>query len=382
MRPSRTSAAIGITLLAAGSLEAASRPIARRWTELSLADIDVSPFHWREETCRVGSGWVALLGSETVKCLLSLSQRVDGGPELEFHVNWLESEPTESCRARIGAVCARRDRVVRTAFNIGFGSRREIEASNELFPPIHLQRILSDVERRIEPFAIPCTCAGEAVGKSAGERAPPEPAAGADDGAVLPPQAELPPAAGATVPYVLGQTGGDRGIHEDAFMAGAGGNNAPGSASSSSAATPHGAGGNPAPRAMRSGEGGLPAGVEVRSLRFYASGNVQVPRERRSYASTFDELVEYVNVELDLAYPERSERFPFAMEVAILQEGFEPVIFTQGGFSLEPGWRESSHNAGWGRDGGGVWSPGRYTIEVRVGGGVVARGEIEIAAVR
>lgn len=347
-------------------MSALADQVDRQWSEMSLKDIQVSPFEWESganaPVCKV-RGSPEQPGLQQCSFFLKLESE---GLAIEGNVSWFESEPATACEQTLSRHCGpgNEGRFVMTgggraamAFvvpwisggtGVGF-DRLESERGSML-------RILDDIVARIELYAIPCSCNGQPIGNHpAGTRTSrPTPTRSEESGSRLP--SVTPPS------HVTRPGGGLLGQGSEAPCI-------------EGVAAP----GCPASRAMRR-TGGFPPGVEVAALKFYASGKSYLDKDKRVYSARFGSDVQYVYVELNLRYPQRQERFDFDMEVDISKNGLPFVHFTQTGMSLEPGWTDSHHSGGWGNSSGNFWPPDWYYVEVSVGGEVVAKGQFEVVA--
>lgn len=330
---------------APGPAGAADR-VPRQWKTMSMLDVDVAPFYWSSSghgsTCQVqissfGLGWSS--------CEVTLYERTDGGRSLGVWIDWMEAEPGSNCESLLSKFCygVFSNRVVLVRMKPApFGhSEQERAETDSVFPPDERRRVFRKLAARIELYAVPCRCGGVRVGPALDEP-PPLPRSGGGEGEL--PRADIPPGRGVETPNVLGQ-------------------DEPGSKGRAYARP-----------------SGFPPGIEVTALKFFPSGKNQPPVEDRSYTSRFGNGIQYVGVELDLAYPERRERFDFDMEVAVFKDGDEYADYVVKDRWIEPGWTDSYHSGGYGNLQGDFWRPGSYRVEVSVRGEVVATGEFEVVA--
>jgi hypothetical protein len=353
---------LGTVFPGAASLNAFDR-IPREWTEMTMDDIDPSPFSWAPglgSVCKVRSyPWL------DENCSLDLrvpaSWHYTGYYEITLDIAWSIKELAFRCKKiceepdNEGEYFVRsKDRDIFTfAAPIGGTEDYRVKAwksRRKAFPAEQVKSIMRDVVMKLELYAAPCNCPGQPVrptGETTSRPRPTPPTSPVGDD--LPPESEVPPST-IRVPDLLGQGDGE-----------------PGTTSGGSLA-------------MRRASGGFPPGVKVTSLKFFESPAGSVNREARSYNSRFNDRTEYLNFELNLTYPARTERFPFELELVVLRDGQPHVKYTQGGYFLESGWTNSWHEIGWGRDGGGIWKPGSYRAELSVKGKVVATGTFQVVA--
>lgn len=121
--------------------------------------------------------------------------------------------------------------------------------------------------------------------------------------------------------------------------------------------------------------------VMADTLRFFESPKGNVPIEQRQYATRFVEgVTRYVQVEMTLSYdpPGREVRFPFGCVIA--REGAQVVTSLSLTATVQPTWRSSYHDAGFGEATPGAWDPGRYRVECRYNDRLLAREWFTIVA--
>ena len=350
--------ALGIVFPGAASLNAFDR-IPRKWTEMTMDDIDPFPFTWGRSICKYRGPNFGVYPPPYENCELSLrapSSRGLGYETLVIYIGWSLEEIPSHCKKICEGPDSQKgnlsvlgiDRLIKAGGLLDAGSRIPAGQIFKWFPPDQVKRILRDVVMKLELYAAPCNCRGQPV-RPTGETPPrPRPSdSGASGLSDSPPEAEVPPSTiGTLPPHLLGQ-----------------GEGRPGTTSSES-------------RAMRRTSGGFPPGVKVGPLRIYPSAKGPLAQDARSYGNRFDDRVEYLQFGVDLTYPARTEPFPFELELVVLKDGQPHVKYTRGGYSL--GWTKSWHEIGWGRASGGWWTPGSYRAELSVKGKVVATGTFQI----
>ena len=100
-------------------------------------------------------------------------------------------------------------------------------------------------------------------------------------------------------------------------------------------------------------------------------------RFRRDFSASSSR---YIYWHLELTYPERTTRTEFDIEtVWYQQDGSVKARYTNR-YRMEPGWRESYYQSGWGKDQPGSWLPGAYRVELRIDGKVIASGEFAVSS--
>ena len=377
MRPPRTTIVLRsivlLGLMLGGLTANASDPVPRYWTEMSFKDLDVSPFYWDSVIQSKPSNCKA---AETDHGLTScnLFLRAKSGGELSLALYWQEKEPSD-CTRKVANHCNSalenpKSFSVRSSSRVAWiksfsgclpevfesksdcQMRMDREWAEFLTHREELMFVLHDIVSRIEFYAIPCSCGGVPVGGGEKVSHPPPPSTRrADNNSVLTP-VELPP-----VRIISGDDPLGQGTHGGTRVAPLDGS----------------------ARAMRR-TGGFPAGVEVSSMRIFSSSKGLPPRDQRSYNTRFNDRIEYLNFELNLTYPQRSNSFPFDLVVIITRNGSHFTAFKQEGLLLETEWISSWHSAGLGQAGGGYWEPGSYSAEISVAGEIVASGSFEITA--
>jgi hypothetical protein len=115
-------------------------------------------------------------------------------------------------------------------------------------------------------------------------------------------------------------------------------------------------------------------------LRFFPSESEVPPKDRRTYPSQFSRArVWYINWELNLVFPAKSDRVSFTIhEVWTKPDG---SIDHESDFAayVERGWSNSHHSAGWGRVGGGGWPGlGTYRVDLFMENRKIASGNFEV----
>jgi hypothetical protein len=114
--------------------------------------------------------------------------------------------------------------------------------------------------------------------------------------------------------------------------------------------------------------------LTAKGLRFFEGPDETASIEQRKYTREFGtDVTRFIKVEIELGYdpPGRVVRFPFAC--VLEREGAQVLTTIALTATVQPGWSESYHVAGWGNRSAGSWEPGRYRAECRYGDRLVAR---------
>ena len=126
--------------------------------------------------------------------------------------------------------------------------------------------------------------------------------------------------------------------------------------------------------------GSVPSvGAKVVGLKFYENGSGYTAVKDRKYLTRFrSSETRYLNWEIELSYPLRTDADSFTMEA--VWYGPDGSVLTRQSFdaTLKAGWTGSLHTLGWGRNTTGAFKTGRYQIDVLVKEQVVARGVFEV----
>ena len=112
----------------------------------------------------------------------------------------------------------------------------------------------------------------------------------------------------------------------------------------------------------------LTQGLKVTQLGLFASGEEELPAEKRVYSDRFSgsELC-YLNWHLNLFHPGLKESRVFVLHADFMREG---TLFVSGfqKTRVEQSWPDSFHIYGWGQKTPGFWPKGRYTLVLSAGG--------------
>jgi hypothetical protein len=117
------------------------------------------------------------------------------------------------------------------------------------------------------------------------------------------------------------------------------------------------------------------------TLQFYESDENRLPKDKRSYATTFSaDAVRYINMEAKIPNSDPSRRIDFSVTCVYRSpDGTEFARFVLTS-AFEQGWKYAWYNKGWGskKAGTSYKQRGRYQVELFYQGASVATGEFEI----
>ncbi len=122
--------------------------------------------------------------------------------------------------------------------------------------------------------------------------------------------------------------------------------------------------------------------AQVTEVLFFESGAGMPPVEEREYATGFPRsTARYINYELNLEYPAPQRRIEFVIQAVWYDPDGE--IFAEGSMDgyIESDWTSSHHASGQGWEEPGKWPVGEHTVELSVGGVLLATGSFEITGV-
>jgi hypothetical protein len=112
-----------------------------------------------------------------------------------------------------------------------------------------------------------------------------------------------------------------------------------------------------------------PFNPQVRILRFYESGNEDLPLEQRVYAERFArETTRYINWELNLEHPAPGRRIDFKITAVYLRDtgagSWEEMWRGTMDASVEADWTGSFWYWSYGFDNPGNWATGLYRVDI------------------
>jgi len=122
--------------------------------------------------------------------------------------------------------------------------------------------------------------------------------------------------------------------------------------------------------------------AQVTEVLFFESGAGMPPVEEREYATRFPKsTARYINYELNLEYPPPERRNEFVIQA--VWYGPDGEVFAEDSMDgyIESDWTYSAHASGQGWEEPGKWPVGQHTVELSVGGVLLASGSFEIAGV-
>ncbi|GFK95946.1 hypothetical protein NNJEOMEG_03819 [Fundidesulfovibrio magnetotacticus] len=122
------------------------------------------------------------------------------------------------------------------------------------------------------------------------------------------------------------------------------------------------------------------AGGTVTGLKFYAAGPNGQEKSKREYKEVFNSSnTKYIYYDLGLAFPQPIAQYKTfdILAVCTKSNGREIYRFTQNS-KVEVGWKTSTHSMGWGRDPGGTWEYGTYTVKLYSEGKEIASGSFRV----
>lgn len=117
----------------------------------------------------------------------------------------------------------------------------------------------------------------------------------------------------------------------------------------------------------------------VSPVRFFESGYGSLPINERFYKTDFSTFeARYINWEINLKYPAPGRRLDFNVDAVWRRS--DGSIYTQETIKayIEPGWNNSWHGSGWGKQHPGTWPAGAYMVELYVEGKKIAKGSFRI----
>lgn len=360
----RFSAGSSCFLLCLFSLPVQSQTFDRQWQEMSMEDVYTYSMSWapKQFTCKAmqGGGFFSNYG---MGCTVALWK--DGAPDkLKIWIDWNEpgQQPVCDCRPEShdeGYNWHHPNRSLhmftQSLFNAGLAGKTE--AFKAAYPVGEVFQVYQDIARKLQYFATECDCGGEDLPPREGQSSGPS-------GESMDPSDQFdelqqadPPGPGLEQSdQVLGQ--GDR-LKGEAFL---------------DQLYEETRDYRPEKRAVR----GMPPGTFVESVKLFASGKGMPDRNDRQYRDEFPPNVQYINFEVNLTFPEIRERHPFDLEIWIKRRGTPYVDIKERGYSLEPGWVRSHHEAGYGSADGTFWQPGTYTYIVVIAGDKNTHGKFKV----
>lgn len=118
---------------------------------------------------------------------------------------------------------------------------------------------------------------------------------------------------------------------------------------------------------------------KVVSVRFYESGDENIPEAERKYSNKFPvSTTRYINWEIKLKYPEQGHHTDiFVRAVHYNPDGSYDGEYTIP-YCIEEDWKQSTHTGGWGYAEPGLWDSGEYKLELYIGGEKVVEEYFEI----
>ena len=120
-------------------------------------------------------------------------------------------------------------------------------------------------------------------------------------------------------------------------------------------------------------------GATVLSMRFYESGEGDIPLVQRRYQKKFMQSdARFINCELKLSYPRLGNRVEFPIKVDYYNP--DNTIFVTSSYNglVEAGWTSSFHNLRNGPNYLGKWPIGVYRVQLSIDGEVVSSGSFEM----
>jgi hypothetical protein len=122
--------------------------------------------------------------------------------------------------------------------------------------------------------------------------------------------------------------------------------------------------------------------AQVTEVLFFESAAGMPAVEEREYATRFPKsTARYINYQLNLEYPPPERRIEFVIKAVWYDPDGE--IFAEGSMDgyIESDWTYSAHASGQGWEEPGKWPVGEHTVELSVGGVLLASGSYEITGV-
>lgn len=128
----------------------------------------------------------------------------------------------------------------------------------------------------------------------------------------------------------------------------------------------------------QAGESGFPIPElrsEITKLLFYESGAGVPPKAQRSYQTSFDaNWARYINWELNIDHASPQQRLDFQVYAIYYKPDNSELTRHNISSYAEPGWTSSNHSSGYGDENPGLWTPGRYRVDIDINGNTVATG--------
>jgi len=132
----------------------------------------------------------------------------------------------------------------------------------------------------------------------------------------------------------------------------------------------------------QAGESGIPIPElqsEVTKLLFFESGPDTPPKAQRSYQTSFDaNWARYINWELNIDHASPPQRMNFQVYAVYYKPDNSELTRHNIKASAESGWTSSNHSSGYGRENPGLWTPGRYRVDIAINGNTVASGHFAV----
>ncbi len=119
--------------------------------------------------------------------------------------------------------------------------------------------------------------------------------------------------------------------------------------------------------------------ASVDSLKFYESGDEDIPYGQRNYRKIFKQSdTRYINYELNLLHSPPGKRVEFELDVIYYDHNGNALYGLIHDCSVESDWDYSWYSWGVGWDESGNWAPGTYTVKVFDGTNEIASSEFII----
>lgn len=119
--------------------------------------------------------------------------------------------------------------------------------------------------------------------------------------------------------------------------------------------------------------------MAVESMVFFEGGVKSPPKEERVYQTIFSkETSRFINWEVDLSFSTIQKRKQIKLEHEYLMEDGTSLGKGQVSFNLEKGWNSACINLGKGSIDPGLWQPGRYQVQIKIDGKLMANEWFEV----
>ena len=125
--------------------------------------------------------------------------------------------------------------------------------------------------------------------------------------------------------------------------------------------------------------GSMPFYANVSRVAFFEAAGDAREAGSRGFETRFDsETARYIYWQIDLSYAAPGQRVMLPLKAVILGSGGRVVSRQTGNLDIQPDWTSSSFNMGWGSPSAGVWTPGKYRVEISSQDRHVASGSFEV----